>query len=289
MKAIMADKRGGRHDGRRGRDGFVLVLTLLMLGTISGALVALLDEIRSSATDVGQLIEEARARGVAQAAIVRAAGSVTAEEDSIKGLLEGRVRPVRWRFEGMDVELDLEAEGDKIDLNTGHIDLITSVLTRGDPEAASRAKLLERIHQTRRSGEIFPSVRALLEPCARMGALAARLERELTVLTRAQGIQLRRTDLGNLDLIPSITQADRDIIIQSFNSGRFPLDDRRLTHLRPYISINSPYYSFSAIIKNNGSIFALERQITVEFSVMKPNVRVVSGRWNMIETSDLCR
>lgn len=279
---------GRRHQRRRGRDGFVLVLALLLLGAISGALVALLEETRATATDVDRLVEEARARGVAQAAIVRAAGSVTAAEDPMRGAPLTRARPLRWRFEGMDVDLSIEAEGDKVDVNAGHLDLVTAVLAREDLETAARADLLERIRRARTRGEIFPSVRALLMPCARMSTTAARLEERLTVVTRAQGIQLGRTEGANFDLIPSLTQVDRYVISQALDSGRLPLDDQRLVHLRPYMSFDTSYYRFAGRVHGRDGGVILERQLMAELSVTRPHVRAISGTWLRHEHTDFC-
>lgn len=279
---------GRRHERRRGRDGFVLVLVLLLFGAISGALVALLAETRATATDVDRLVEEARARGVAQAAIARAVGSVTAAEDPMRGSPLTRARPLRWQFEGMDIDLSIEAEGDKVDINAGHLDLIAAVLEREDLEAASRADLLERIRRARSRGETFPSVRALLMPCARMSATAARLEERLTVVTRAQGIQLGRTEGANLDLIPSLTYADRYIISQAFDSGRVPLNDQRLVHLRPYVSFNSSYYRFSGRVHGRNGGVVLERQLMVELSATRPHIRRINGTWIRQGHTDFC-
>ncbi|AMB48394.1 hypothetical protein Y590_25830 (plasmid) [Methylobacterium sp. AMS5] len=121
-----------------------------------------------------------------------------------------------------------------------------------------------------------------------MSATAARLEERLTVVTRAQGIQLGRTEGANLDLMPFLTQTDRDILRQAFDSGRLPLDDQRLVHLRPYMSFDASYYRFAGRVHGREGGVTLERQLMAELSVTRPHVRAISGTWLRHEHTDFC-
>lgn len=269
-----------------GRAGFVLVMTLLLLGLISAGAIAILIEAKAGAAGVAGLAEAARARNVAQAGAARAVYGSMVAEDPLEAFSATESHPAIWRFDGLEVALSAVAESDRIDLNAGRPELVEAAVAGLTFDETLRAEVLEAFRDARARDARLPGAATLLRPCLRSGPERRRLETVFTVVTRSAGVAPRSGADESLDLIPSLTAADRDVIDHAIAIGRSPSDDRRLGHVRAYLSDRSPHHRIVARV--SAGTVAIEREATISLVIIWPYAHLIGARWRRLVASIGC-
>lgn len=196
--------------GPQGETGFTLLSVLLVTTMISalalGATVVARGHLRSTNVELQAL----QARTLADAGLTRIIASLETPEDRLLASL--RTSPVRWSYAGAELVLELESEAGKVDLNSGDGELVQSVLRAVIREKALADRTLQRWLEFRRSGREIETIDLLLSPQEMFSGIASDLERHLTTVSGARGIDpLAASDLV-LRHVPGISEGDLRLI-----------------------------------------------------------------------------
>jgi plasmid stabilization system protein ParE len=260
-----------------GRQGFALVLALVLLAALSAAALTVLARSRSDDMAAHQALASARTRHAAEGAIARAIATLAAHRDA------GRPLPPTgttwsWTVAGIPVVVDVEPESSKLDVNTGAISLMPIALDGGGMPPGLVADVAEATEALRVEGRVAASLASVLPPCARIGDAEAALARRLTVATRARGLAPAALPDDRLAALPGITAADLDRIRALASAGRSPLDDNRLAHLIPLLADAAPLATIRARVTVPGSTdAALQATALVQHEIGRPTARVIAA------------
>jgi len=256
---------------------------------VSTTTIAVMSQGRSSLNEANAVYAAARARALAGAATARVAFALRLPNDPLGSLRDPQRGPSRWWFDGAEVELVAVAESGKVDLNAGHDDLIARTLQDAALSDETRLVVEQAVDAARAEGRAIASVRAVLEPCRRLGEAAARLDSRFTVLTRSKGVTPEKLSDRQLDLIPLITSEEKDLIRRALSDKRSPLDDRRLARLRPYLSDGTSVFTVVArpLSGTNGTAPAARRSVFA-LHPLAPHLRLVATNWGAPVSPEFC-
>ncbi|WP_372501195.1 hypothetical protein P7L66_05890 (plasmid) [Tistrella mobilis] len=268
--------------------GFVLVLALVVLAVFA-SLVTLIISGSSSTARLARLAEdEAHERALLQAAAVRSFYGLMAEDTFEPLTFDPETMDDQWSFDSRTVRIIFEPEAGKADLNAADSRIIDTFLSDTALPAEIVSIVGRRIAEARadRASErpSISSVMAMLPFCARLGVVATVMEQRFTVFTRSRGIDPQAMPVDRLRRLPFIGDAEYRILTTPGPAHRLPLDDRRLRHLREVLSDPQPIYTLRLTPEAGG----IERVISVQLTVDRPHVRVISDRQVVRAGGDLC-
>ena len=137
------DQSSGRLSGRAGERGIALILVLWVLALLSVIAVGFASNARTELLVVRNQIEAARARAIAEAGISLAILEMTQMDQERRWIADGRAHVLAY---GEDrIQVSVQDEAGKIDLNAAPDELLEGVLRAVGVEAASARRLVDAI------------------------------------------------------------------------------------------------------------------------------------------------
>ena len=130
-------------DARRSRSGFALVIVLWMIALLSVLAAGFSSAMRTEARSSLNVLESAKARALADAAVQRGLYGLLNVEPELEWRADGT--PYKFSFGGADVSVSTWNEGGKVDLNAAPDELIRRLLQVLEIESAKANALADAI------------------------------------------------------------------------------------------------------------------------------------------------
>ena len=145
----------------RDERGFVLVSALLFIAIMSALVVRIMVDTLSVSRQAAAESQAARHVQVLDAALNRAIFALENPSDELLGKMRSTKGGVLWRFDGLKIRIDLQAESGKLDINTADPVLLRGVIALlfADDEAVAEAAI-QRLSTWREAGRRFEFVEA---------------------------------------------------------------------------------------------------------------------------------
>lgn len=228
------------------RRGFALVLVLLVLAIVAGLGLSLVGIAGGGDRASVAALAAARERAATRAGLARTL-HLSRRDIAREGI------PLGFAIDGMTVDVAVEPESSKVDLNVGDRGLLEAALRATGIDAVAEAAFAESLAAHRGDRRAMAGVAAGLRPCDRVGRLGPRLARTFTVMTRVRGVDLRLVDRSLLAALPQLQAGDAAVIAALAASGGSLFDDHRLAHLRGLLSDTSSAATIRVVVRPPGA------------------------------------
>lgn len=166
--------------------GFVLIPVLFVTGLVAVVALTMTLMSRDDFAEMKLARDLALARLHADNALVRAIAALGDPTDPFHPLLLRVDETTSFEFSGVNVDVVVEHEHGKVDLNTANLQLLRVMLEVTIPEAADH--IAERIERYRAKGQWIEGLEVLFDPATPFLPVAETLQRRFTVLTGAEGL-----------------------------------------------------------------------------------------------------
>lgn len=265
---------------RNGKDeGFVLLTVLLITAVISALATAALVTARSHSRAIAGEISLIRAGALTEAGLVRILSALEQGDNTLIEMLRDRGESVVWNYAGVDVTLSLSKEAGKVDLNTGDPALVRSVLRALVKDAEKQSEILQRWETRRRKGQAIESVDALLPPQDQMGPLAQSMERALTTVSAAVGIDPLAAPEIVLKSVPGFSESDYAVLRDARRLGNVVELQAIKARLRPLLDGERPLYRLRAsAVLDDGTKTSRSALVTQDMTTGTVSV----SQWNSL-------
>jgi len=164
--------------------GFILPVVLLVLATLSAMAALLISETRTELAIARNIRAAAEVEALADAGIFHMLGELEKRDYP-----QTRKPPESWSFGKGNVKITVEPESGKIDLNTGHKDLLAGVLEISGMSSSQARRHAARMESYRdaKSGRYFNSIDEFATTFRLAPDLAKALRPLTTVYTALEG------------------------------------------------------------------------------------------------------
>jgi general secretion pathway protein K len=223
--------------GRQRGIALIAVLWVMtLLAAIAGAfMISTRTEVRVAQNLVGQ----AQARALADAGVQRAIAGLLAPESDRRWMADGRV--YSWEFAGGHVDIAIEDEGGKVDLNAAPIEMLAGIFKAVGIPAPKAQALADAIADWRDEDELrrpdgaedaeyraaglahgtpdrpLEANEVLLNVLGVTPEIYQRVAPWVTVYSRGSGVNPATASRTALAAVPNITEADIDAIVAARN------------------------------------------------------------------------
>jgi hypothetical protein len=256
--------------------GFTLLSVLLTLGLISALLIASTLAARTDRSEAALERRLVQATALADAGLNRVAAALAGAEPLSAQLLDGS-GPHRWSFAGREIAISLGAEAGKLDLNSGDPELVVRVMHAVVQDDAKAARLIERLNAARRSRRDLESVRGLLDPEDRQGALAGAFDAVFTVWTSLPGVDPRFAAPIVLRSLPGLSEAEAELLTQAGRGGNATDLSPLVARFGHLLAGSRPLYRARAEATVEGEV-TVRREVLLAHNPAAGTVRVVFWR-----------
>lgn len=193
----------------RSRDqGFALLSVLLIIAIISTSAITMLLRSRDDLREMTLVERSLRSKIHADNAIVRAIAALSNPLDPLHAALLMPGKITRWRDEKTDIDILVEHESGKIDLNHADSRLINSAIARLGLASSEASALEQRIEVFRRTESFIRDFRQILTPAQILSQTGSRAERLFTMATGARGVVLSAMPPENFVILPNLSQSE---------------------------------------------------------------------------------
>jgi hypothetical protein len=241
--------------------GFVLLPVLLVTGLAAIIALTLTLMSRDDIAEMKLARDLALARLNADNALVRAIAALGNPADPLHPLLLRVDEITSIESSGVKIDVAVEHEHGKVDLNVANPALLRLMLQATIPDAADH--IAERIDRTRAKGQWIESLDVLFDPATPFLPVADMLQRRFTVLTGAEGLVpelVQRETWQALAMGASMPSDD-----QSDRSGRWRQERAEaLGAIAPFASSSRPIYTIRARV-NSEALPPLTRRVVLAY------------------------
>jgi type II secretory pathway component PulK len=256
----------------RDERGFVLVSALLFIAIMSALVVRIMVDTLSVSRQAAAESQAARHVQVLDAALNRAIFALENPSDELLGKMRSTKGGVLWRFDGLKIRIDLQAESGKLDINTADPVLLRGVIALlfADDEAVAEAAI-QRLSTWREAGRRFEFVEALLRPADRLRHPVVNVRRVFTVLTGQTGVDPAAASDMLLSALPGQSRSE----VEALRAARAAGTTRRLTssHVLQNIIVRElPIYTVGAEIAADGSFSRREAAISIDLNTQNASI-----------------
>lgn len=171
-----------------GERGFVLLAVLGLTGVIGAIALALSLSARDDSREMKLHLDLVKARLHADNALVRAIAALGDPADPLHSPLLRPGAKHSFKFNDVDVDLLIEFESGKIDLNRAEPEFILNALKRIAPDGQTAAAMHRRVMDFREQSTFIGDVGVMLSPAQRFDPVAGQIDRVFTVATGARGV-----------------------------------------------------------------------------------------------------
>ncbi|NIX78440.1 type II secretion system GspH family protein [Microvirga terricola] len=228
--------------------GFVLLSVLVVTTLISFLALGTAITIRSQIRKVDAETQSLRARTLADAGITRIIAALEASDDPLLATLQAPPYSTSWRYADTEIHLSLGAEAGKVDLNTGHSELVHNVTRAIVKNRVLAEAILTRWADFRRRKKTIEAVDILLAPQDRFTDVSNDLEKAFTTFSGASGIDPLAAPEIVLRHVPGI----RDDDLAIFDVSRRGIDlkdfDAAKARYRPMLDGARPLYRLRTVV-----------------------------------------
>jgi general secretion pathway protein K len=164
--------------------GFALLLVIWVLAILAVLAAGFAASTRSETRLARNLLEAAHARALAEAGIARASASLLEVDPRARWPADGTPQPMR--FDGGDIQIRIEDEDGKIDLNLAPTELLAGLCAELGIAAESCAGLVDGVAARRRAAAPpeAPSINGL-----RLGAAAVKPDPQAAAFTTVEELR----------------------------------------------------------------------------------------------------
>lgn len=229
--------------------GFVLLAVLALTGAIGALALAVSLVTRDDYAETKLARDLALARLHADNAIVRSIAALGDPGDSLHGPILQSSSAFPLAEQGVLVNLRIEHESGKIDLNRASPEFIANVLGRIAPNAASA--MMGRILDMRARGTFIADVRSILSAEQQFEPINRDITEVFTVLSGARGITPDRASPTVLASIPGILPEELELLLQGRRVAGANLSPIMVKY-QAYFSPGRPVYTFRALVAQGG-------------------------------------
>jgi hypothetical protein len=247
-------------------DGFALMSVLIAVFVLAILAIGLLATQRTIALDERIIIDGSRLRRIAESGIDRATAIYASDSDPLRKLLRPDGRTVDWHFEDVAVQLKVQAESGKPDLNAGNTQQIRAIATKIIPETSTLDVFLNNFDNFRNAQIKIDAPASLLPPLARMSSLRDIIEDNFTVLTGQTGIDPMTAPEDVLDATPMLPPELHAAIQSARANGQ-----RNIPYVETFRGLfvgERPIYTFRARAKSGTSSITVKA--LMEFREKRP-------------------
>jgi hypothetical protein len=234
-KALLNDERG-----------VIIAAVLTFLAIASALAIALMAEGRAALISARIEAQEIEARIVLDSGIERALMAFQIADDPMLERLR-QLKPVPWTWDDRSVELDLDIESGKVDVNAGHLDILMPVVSTVLGSAHAQP-VLKRILAARGSGQRIASVSELLDARSVLTSDREKLLQVLTVYTGAEGLDPLSMEQPVIMALRPKTPANGKFVSIQLN---------HVSAERPIYSLNARWKSAQGRVRHRRVVFVV--------------------------------
>lgn len=193
--------------------GFSLVSVLLLTGLLSALAIAVSLMVQSTLSVSLFQRDIVQARLSADAGINRIILALEIKEDSLQ-LKQPLLNVTRrqFHFQGVTVDLTIEPESGKLDINYARPDHLEAVFKALRVSQEKTEKIIQRLSVARNKRYLFYSIEEILDARDRLGPLPEQLTHFLTVTRNRASFDPRAASQLVLEAIPDLTPDELDAI-----------------------------------------------------------------------------
>ncbi|KAF0227522.1 MAG: hypothetical protein FD175_2639 [Beijerinckiaceae bacterium] len=229
----------------KGEQGFVLLAVLGLTGVIGAIILALSLSTRDDYREMKLHLDLVKARLHADNALVRGIAALGDPADPLHGVLLQPGGAYVFRLNEVDVELRVEHESGKIDLNRADPAFILSALRRLAPDAAMAEAMHARVMTLRAQNLFIGDIGAMLSVAQTFEPIAGRIERVFTVATGARGVAAHLASREAMAAIPGILPEELELLVLGRARAGANLSPV-LTKYQAHLSSARPIYTLRA-------------------------------------------
>lgn len=133
----------GRNVGRRGQEGMALLIVLWTIGVLTLISAIVTTTTRTEINRARNVLESAKAEGLADAGIYRAIAALTETDQARRPLVDGTI--YHWRFDEAEVLIAIQSEAGKIDINSASDQLLKGLFISVGVEPDRANQLVDAI------------------------------------------------------------------------------------------------------------------------------------------------
>ena len=212
--------------GRKGQNGFVLLIVIVLFVAISGLIVSLQSTQRGKSLAVHAIERQTDGWLLAEAGLERAISAYLSRTDDLRDALKPDGRIATWDFSGKTINLAVTSESGKVDLLAGDTELVEALLTELLGRTAVRDDVRDRLATARATGNVS-AVGAVVETVA-LHAAAAGIDagRYLTIYSAQRTVDQETAPASLTKLIKSIRTDEsgifgRQLAVYTFSAQAF--------------------------------------------------------------------
>lgn len=197
----------------RDESGYALIAAIGLCLTISLLAVVLMGYARTTSSTASIYADGIDSRLAAEAGLTRIVAAYASRGDELRQALSPDGAAVIWKYHDRTLNLSVEAESGKLDVNAGNLQHIENLVSRVITDSQVRHRVVSAIAAARSQKREILSVSELLSPFQRLTAMRDLLEAYLTVYTRQIGVDLYTAPRAVIEAIPGISaQGAADVL-----------------------------------------------------------------------------
>lgn len=258
------------------KHGFVLISALLFIAVMSALAVRIMGDTLSAGRQAAAERHAMRHVQVLDSALNRAIFALENQSDELLGKMRSTSEGVLWRFDGVEVRIDLQAESGKLDINSADPVFLRGVIEHlFADEASVAAAAIQRLLASREAGRRFEFVEALLRPADRLRYPVESVRKAFTVLTGQTGLDPAAASLPVLSAILGQSRAEAAELRAARAAGAVSSMSSNPA-LQNIIVRELPIYTVGAELAADGSFARREAVISIDMNTQ--NAAILSWK-----------